>query len=164
VSDIIKPARESWDSYFCAIAEVVATRGSCPRRKVGIVLVNGRNVIATGYNGSLHGTPHCDEAGCVMQDGHCIRAVHAEMNALLQANHAGISTAYSTAYITCNPCLKCFQALYQAGVKRIVYKDDTYGAGDVDYSIFGLNSNQMPDIVHLDRNSSKYPDRIIEER
>lgn len=152
-------ARQSWDEYFIDIAKVVSTRSTCPRLSVGSVLVRDRNILATGYNGSLKNAPHCSDIGCKLQDGHCIAAVHAEANALLQAARNGMSVEYATAYITNNPCLNCFKLLYQAGIKRIVYGAEIpshlYKA--VDYSSLGLNTNSMPSIVLLGAPSSEEP-------
>jgi len=53
--------RPSWDKYFLQICEVVATRSTCDRRKVGSVIVKDRQILSTGYNGSLPGAPHCDD-------------------------------------------------------------------------------------------------------
>src|SRR5262249_5404100 len=74
------PERASWDEYFMNIAREVATRSTCDRKHVGAVLVRDKSILATGYNGSIRGLPHCDEVGCLMEDGHCVRTVHAEAN------------------------------------------------------------------------------------
>lgn len=118
--------RQSWDEYFINIAELVSTRSTCDRANVGCVLVRdeGHRIIATGYNGSISGNPHCDEIGHVMRDGHCIATIHAEMNALLFCAKEGISAAGCSAYVTHFPCLDCAKSLIQAGIKKIVYKHD----------------------------------------
>lgn len=116
--------RPSWDAYFLEMAALVAGRSTCPRRHVGAVLVRDRRVVATGYNGSVHGAPHCDEAGCLIVDGHCRRTVHAEMNALLQCAFHGVTSAGASLYATDYPCLDCAKALVQAGVARIVFQSD----------------------------------------
>ena len=114
--------RPSWDDYFMSIAKIVATRGTCDRLQVGAVLVKDRRIIATGYNGAPPGMPHCDgEGGHQMENGHCIRTVHAEENSLLQAAVMGsMSTVGATVYTTHSPCHHCFKALAVAGVTRIV--------------------------------------------
>jgi dCMP deaminase len=80
-------------------------------------------VVATGYNGSLPKMPHCDDVGCEMEDGHCVRVVHAEENAIFQAAKLGVSLDGCTAYVTASPCKRCFKALVSVGVKRIVFKE-----------------------------------------
>ena len=116
-------SRPDWETYFLRMADLVATRSTCPRRQVGAVLVRQERVIATGYNGSLRGQTHCVEAGCLMVDGHCKRTVHAELNALLQCAFYGSASRGTTLFITAFPCLECAKALVQAGVRRVVYRD-----------------------------------------
>lgn len=113
--------RKSWDEYFMDIAKAVSTRATCDRKHVGCVLVKDKYIIATGYNGSVSGLPHCDEVGHMMVNGHCERTSHAEANAIVQAAKHGVSTDGATAYITASPCWHCFKLLASAGIKRIVY-------------------------------------------
>jgi carbonic anhydrase/acetyltransferase-like protein (isoleucine patch superfamily)/deoxycytidylate deaminase len=116
-------SRPTWDEYFLRMATLAATRSTCLRRRVGAVLVRDQRVIATGYNGSLRGQPHCAEVGCLMVDGHCKRTVHAELNALLQCAFHGASSRDSQLFTTSFPCLDCAKAVVQAGVVRVVYRD-----------------------------------------
>ncbi len=113
--------RKSWDAYFMDIAREVATRATCDRKQVGCVLVKEKYIIATGYNGSVSGLPHCDEVGHMMVNGHCERTSHAEANAIVQAAKHGIATDGATSYITASPCWTCFKLLAGAGIKRIVF-------------------------------------------
>ena len=69
--------RVSWKDYFMNIAREVATRSTCHRKHVGAVIVREKTILSTGYNGSIKGLPHCDEVGCEMVDGHCVRTTHA---------------------------------------------------------------------------------------
>lgn len=113
--------RASWDEYFMNIARVVATRSTCERKFVGAVIVRDRCILATGYNGSIRGLEHCDEAGHMMEDGHCVRTIHAEANAIIQAARHGTSIENAGIYITASPCWICFKMLANAGIKRIVF-------------------------------------------
>ena len=115
--------RKSWDEYFIDIATMVATRATCDRLHVGCVLVDPRTkaILSTGYNGSVPGTPHCDDEGHDMVEGHCVRTNHAEQNAICQAAKHGARLDGATAYITAYPCWLCAKQLLVAGVKRIVY-------------------------------------------
>jgi len=108
--------------YFMRIARVVATRSSCERAKVGTVLVKDKRIIACGYNGAAPNSPHCiDEGvGCLIVDDHCIRTVHAEMNALLHINKE--DARYITAYSTHQPCYQCVKALMIAGCREVFYE------------------------------------------
>lgn len=116
--------RPSWDTYFMQMAKHAASRGTCPRRQVGCVVVRNKRVIATGFNGSLTCTNHCTQVGCLMRDGHCIRTVHAEANAVAQAAWGGTYTEGSVAYVTTFPCMNCFKLLVQAGVYSIFYGEE----------------------------------------
>jgi dCMP deaminase len=113
--------RASWDEYFMNIARVVATRSTCERKFVGAVIVRDRCILATGYNGSIRGLEHCDEAGHMMEDGHCVRTIHAEANAIIQAARHGTSIEEAGIYITASPCWICFKMLANAGINRIVF-------------------------------------------
>lgn len=115
--------RSDWIEYFMKIARTVAERATCDRLHVGAVLVKNRRIISTGYNGSLPGGTHCDEDGHYMLDGHCIRTVHAEMNALLYAARYGVPTEGATMFITHFPCLECFKGMVSAGVSKIRYDE-----------------------------------------
>lgn len=102
----------------------VKTRSTCSRLRVGAVVVRDRIIIGTGYNGSLPGEPHCDDVGCKLEKGRCVRTSHAERNALAQCNKMGISTMDACIYVTHFPCLDCMKQIIQSGIKRIVYLDD----------------------------------------
>jgi dCMP deaminase len=88
---------------------------------VGCVLVLDKRILTTGFNGSPAGQDHCDEIGHLMVDGHCVRTIHAETNAIIQAALHGVSTRGATCYVTHLPCINCTKALINAGVARIVY-------------------------------------------
>lgn len=113
--------RRSWDDYFLDIAEVVSTRSTCNKLSVGCVIVKDKMIVSTGYNGSIHGHPHCTEVGCLLnEEGRCIRTIHAEQNAIIHARRDEMKGA--TAYITHEPCETCTKLLNQAGIVRIVFR------------------------------------------
>ncbi|MCE9670280.1 cytidine/deoxycytidylate deaminase family protein [Myxococcus stipitatus] len=113
--------RVSWDQYFMDIAKQVATRATCDRKHVGAVIVRGRTILSTGYNGSIRGLPHCDDVGHMMENGHCVATVHAEANAIIQAATNGVGIDGATIYTTASPCWPCFKLIANAGLVRIVY-------------------------------------------
>ena len=90
---------------------------------MGALIVKAKRILATGYNGSIAGLPHCDEVGHMMEEGHCVRTVHAEQNAVTQAARHGISIDGATVYTTASPCWPCFKNLANAGVKEMVYAE-----------------------------------------
>lgn len=136
--------RPSWDSYFMNLARTVATRSTCNRKHVGAILVRDRVILSTGYNGSVRGLPHCDEVGHLMEDGHCVRTIHAEQNAIVQAAMHGIRIAEADLYVTASPCWICFKQIANAGVKRIVY-----GEFYRDEKIFNAAKDLGIELVHL---------------
>lgn len=113
--------RPSWDDYFMDITFQVAQRGTCDRARVGAIIVKERRILTTGYNGAPAGLPHCDEVGHLMIAGHCVRTLHAEQNAIIQAALHGVSVAGSAIYVTHQPCLTCAKMIINAGIKRVVY-------------------------------------------
>lgn len=119
--------RKTWDKYFMDIATQVATRATCDRKHVGALIVKERNILATGYNGSLPGTPHCDDVGHMMifdpqtNRESCVRTVHAEANAICQAAKHGANVDGATLYTTASPCWPCFKLIASAGIRTIVY-------------------------------------------
>ncbi len=124
-SPSLYPKRKSWQAYFIGIAHAVASRATCDRKHVGCVIVRENRILVTGYNGSIPGAPHCDDVGHDMKDGHCVRTVHAEANAVSQAALAGSSLKHATVYVNTFPCWPCFKLLASAGVGAI-YFDDEY--------------------------------------
>lgn len=100
-----KSSRPSWDEYFMGITLEVARRSTCNRAQVGAIIVRDKRILTTGYNGSPTGLPHCTEAGCLIVNGHCVRTLHAEQNAIIQAALHGVSTDGATIYVTHQPCL-----------------------------------------------------------
>jgi dCMP deaminase len=114
-------ARASWDEYFMNIAKEVATRSTCDRKHVGSVIVRDKSILATGYNGSVRGLGHCDDEGHLMEDGHCVRTVHAEANAIVQAARNGMRIDGAGIYVTASPCWGCFRLIANAGIVKIVF-------------------------------------------
>ena len=110
-------SRITTDEMWFAVAEVISRRATCPRAQCGAVLVDGDGyVVSSGYNGALSGMQHCLEAGCIMEDNHCQRAIHAEVNAITQAAKRGVSTKDCVLYVyaphrtVCRECLKVIRA------------------------------------------------------
>jgi dCMP deaminase len=126
-------ARPNWDEYFMKLAMLASERATCPRMHCGCVLVKDREVIATGYNGSIPGDDHCEDVGCLVVDNHCVRTNHAEMNAIVQAARKGHMIDGGTAYVTNMPCTTCAKALIAAGVKRVVIFSDYHSTLATDF-------------------------------
>ena len=113
--------RVDWHRYFMGIAHQASTRSTCKRKHVGAVIVRDKTILSTGYNGSVRGLPHCEDVGCVVEDGHCIATVHAEANAIIQAAKNGVSIEGSELYTTASPCWSCFKLIANVGIKKIFF-------------------------------------------
>ena len=114
------------------VARTIAKRATCDRGRSGCVIAKDNQILVTGYVGSPAGLAHCDEAGHLMRkmihaDGsvtqHCVRTVHAEQNAIIQAATLGQSIEDGAIYITHQPCAICAKMIINAGIKRIVVRE-----------------------------------------
>jgi dCMP deaminase len=114
------------------IAKLTAERSTCLRRKVGAVIVQDKQIVATGYNGAPKGIAHCDEKGGCLREKLCIpsgerhelcRALHAEQNAIIQAATSGQSIEGATIYITNQPCSICAKMIINAGIRKIIVNE-----------------------------------------
>jgi len=134
-----KLKRPDWDEYFLEVMKAISKRGSCDRGQCGSVIVKDKQILATGYVGSVAGSKHCDEIGHQMkkvthEDGsetnHCVRTLHAEQNAICQAAKRGISIEGATIYVTFAPCNVCAKLIAQCGIKRVVTLMKYHAEGD----------------------------------
>jgi len=116
--------RISWDQYFMAQSHLLALRSTCTRLMVGATIVRDNRIIAGGYNGSVSGGVHCIDEGCYVIDGHCVRTIHAEANALLQCAKFGVPTENAEIYVTHFPCLQCCKQIIQSGIVKVYYAQD----------------------------------------
>ena len=121
--------RPSWDEYFMGIAKLTSERSTCLRRKVGAVIVQDRQIVATGYNGAPRGLAHCDELGGCLREKMGVpsgerqelcRALHAEQNAIIQAATSGNSIEGATMYVTHQPCSICAKMIINAGIRKVI--------------------------------------------
>lgn len=129
--------RPSWDEYFMLIAKLVSTRSTCNSRPTGAVLVKDRQILATGYNGSMPGAPHCSDQTLPDGSPYChrralqvtdaakynyCRASHAEANAIAQAARHGVAIKGATLYVTLEPCYVCLKLLATAQIDRVFFE------------------------------------------
>ncbi len=136
--------RVPWDVYFMRIAQVVASRSTCPRKFVGAVIVRDKTILSTGYNGSIRGMPHCSDSGHMMENDHCVATIHAEANAIIQAAKNGVTIDGSTIYVTASPCWNCFKQIANSGIRRICY-----GEFYRDERIFDVAGRLAIELVHV---------------
>lgn len=124
-----KNLRPSWDDYFLGIAQVVALRSNCMKRKVAAVIVRDKRIISTGYNGTPRGVTNCNEGGCprcnafeksgaALTECYCS---HAEENAIVQAAYHGVSIKDGSLYTTFSPCLICTKMIINSGIAEVIF-------------------------------------------
>ncbi len=156
--------RVSWDEYFLGLIDVVAKRATCNRGKTAVLIVKEKRILTTGYVGSAIGMPHCDEVGhmmrsLVVEDGtqsrHCIRTIHAELNAIAQAARNGISIDGGTLYCRMTPCFTCSKVIVNSGIKRVVAKT-RYHADALSREVF---KKAGVTLVTLENKLEKYKDQ-----
>lgn len=123
--------RLSKDAYYLGIAEAVAQRSTCLRKRYGAVIVKDDEIIATGYNGAPRGEPNCCDIGeCARNDyvhgeGYLVcPAVHAEQNAIISASRHNMIGA--TLYLACldtrspKPCELCRRMIKNSGITKVM--------------------------------------------
>jgi dCMP deaminase len=150
--------RPHWDDYFMAVVKIVAARGTCDRLYAGAVLVKDNRIIATGYNGSPPGMLHCNDVGHLLEDGHCVRTIHAEHNAILQAaRQGGTSTVGAVMYAKYSPCIHCAKYIIASGITKVVvgkvYRNsqaiDMLKSGGVEVEIYQENPEWHDELLQL---------------
>ena len=132
VNESFVEKRPSWDEYFMKIAQVVASRSNCLKRKVAAIIVKDKRIISTGYNGTPRGTKNCNEGGCPRCNNFAEAGTkleqcfcsHGEENSIVQASYHGISVKDSAIYSTYSPCILCTKMIINAGIKEVVYNAD----------------------------------------
>lgn len=138
--------RPTWDETFMTIAEVMSKRATCPRLSTGAVIIDStqNRILSTGYNGAPRGADHCTDKGCIMEEGHCIRVVHAEANAVLYGARRGICLSGGTMFVLHVPCPRCAMILAQAGIREVIYKEHYGTATGIDRLIsYGISVRRI---------------------
>lgn len=123
----------TWPEYFTEMASLVSTKSKDASTKVGAVLVGPNNEIrSTGYNGFpkgvLESVPSRHE-----RPTKYLFTEHAERNSIYLAARQGTRTEGCTLYMNYwpLPCCDCTRALIQAGIARIVGRDEPFpGKGE----------------------------------
>lgn len=123
------------DEYYLNIAMAVSKRSSCLKRQYGAVIVNNKEIVATGYNGSPRGEVNCCDLGYCNRLGEAhnsgkydtCKSVHAEQNAIISASRKDMigGTIYlygeeNGKVIDSHPCPICERMIKNAGITRIV--------------------------------------------
>lgn len=114
--------RPTRDQMLMTVAQAVAERSTCNRLHVGAVVAREGRMVVSGYNGPPSRMPHCGhrlDLDTPMEA--CVRAVHAEANAIAFAARYGSPTEGAEMYVTHSPCVPCAQLIVNSGIVRVVY-------------------------------------------
>lgn len=145
--------RVSKENYYLDIAQTVARRGTCLRRKYGAIIVKNDSIVSTGYAGAPRGRKNCCDLGYCQREKMNIprgqryelcRSVHAEANAIISAPRenmlgatlylAGVDAATGELVPDGNCCQMCKKMVINAGIERVVVRNtpDTYTVIEVE--------------------------------
>lgn len=112
---------KKFDRSYLRMAQIWAENSYCKRRKVGALLVKNNMIISDGYNGTPSGFENiCEDENGVTKP----YVLHAEANAITKVAKSGNSSEDATLYVTASPCIECAKLIIQAGIKRVVYRDE----------------------------------------
>jgi len=114
--------RPDWDSYFMKIAYAVSERSTCDGPLLGCVLVLEKRNPDEPLQRLSHRSAALRRGSHLMVDGHCIRTIHAETNAIIQAALHGVSTKGATCYVTHLAVHQLHQGVDQCRIVRLVYR------------------------------------------
>lgn len=110
-----------FDDKYIEMAQIWATNSYCKRRQVGALIVKDRMIISDGYNGTPSGFENiCEDENGITK----AYVLHAEANAISKVAKSGNSAENATLYVTASPCIECSKLIIQAGIKRVVYRDE----------------------------------------
>ena len=113
--------QQKLDSRYLRMARIWAENSYCQRRQVGALVVKDKMIISDGYNGTPSGFENiCEDENGVTKP----YVLHAEANAISKVAKSGNSSEGSTLYVTASPCMECAKLIIQAGIKRVVYRDE----------------------------------------
>lgn len=116
------------DQFYLNIAKEISKASYCKRRQVGAIIVKDDNIISFGYNGTISGYENiCECDGITKKE-----VLHAETNAIAKCCKSSYSSDGSTIYVTLSPCFECSKIIIQAGIKRVIYKDNYTDLSGID--------------------------------
>jgi len=122
--------KQRYDSAYIKMAVEWSRLSHCERKQVGAIIVKDGMIIADGYNGTPSGFENC----CENSDGETHWYVlHAEANAILKLARSNNSAEGATLYITLSPCRDCSKLIHQAGIVRVVYRDEYKDTSGLDF-------------------------------
>tara|TARA_B100001564_G_C20606021_1_gene655182 strand:- start:324 stop:806 length:483 start_codon:yes stop_codon:yes gene_type:complete len=122
--------KHRYDSAYIKMAAEWSNLSHCVRKKVGAIIVKDGMIIADGYNGTPSGFNNCCENDAGVTHWYVL---HAEANAILKLAKSNNSAEGATLYITLSPCRDCSKLIHQAGIVRVVYRDEYKDTSGIDF-------------------------------
>ena len=119
--------RPTWDEYFMMAAKLIAVMATCPKLRVGTVIVKNKRIISSGFNGAPAGHPHCMDVGCMIfedEGSSCRRVIHSEHNAILQNSKDVAGGSLYTPYM---PCIDCMKPIVASGISEVIFEKEYQG-------------------------------------
>jgi len=159
--------RTSKDDYYLGIADAVLNRSTCLRRKYGAIIVKADEILSTGYNGAPRGRENCNDLGFCTREHLNIpsgeryelcRSVHAEQNAIISCSRRDMlgsilylvgRDAKTGELIKAEPCSLCRRFILNAGIEKIVARNQDNGIDVVFVSDWINNDDSLPEIKKL---------------
>lgn len=111
--------RDKWDLRFMEEAKAKSLWSKDPSTKIGCVIVQGRKIKATGYNGFPPGIVDTEYRLNHRETKYAL-VVHGEMNAIIQAGHSCEGATLYLYGMPGPPCANCTKHLITAGIRRVV--------------------------------------------
>lgn len=122
--------KQRYDSAYIKMAAEWSKLSHCVRKQVGAIIVKDGMIIADGYNGTPSGFDNCCENDAGETHWYVL---HAEANAILKLAKSNNSAEGATLYITLSPCRDCSKLIHQAGIVRVVYRDEYKDTSGIEF-------------------------------
>lgn len=122
--------KQRYDSAYIKMAAEWSNLSHCERKQVGAIIVKDGMIIADGYNGTPSGFDNCCENDAGETHWYVL---HAEANAILKLAKSNNSAEGATLYITLSPCRDCSKLIHQAGIVRVVYRDEYKDTSGIEF-------------------------------
>lgn len=136
------PNRTSKENYYLDIAQTVAERGTCLRKKYGAIIVKNDVIVSTGYVGAPRGRKNCCDLNFCLREKMNIprgeryelcRSVHAEQNAIINASReqmigatmflCGLDAKTGEYVANSSCCQMCKRMVINAGIEKVIIRD-----------------------------------------
>ena len=148
-------------NYYLDIAQTVAERATCLRKRFGSVIVKNDAIISTGYNGAPRGRANCTDLGICLREKFSIpsgtryelcRSVHAEANAIINADREKMNG--SSLYLACvgqegqiisgtDSCMMCKRMVINAGISEVFVRDTATEFRRIDVMDWIMNDDSL---------------------